>query len=384
MDVKTYDELVDMIYAATGSANMWCNFGRRLSEVLDTMQVHIQAFDHQTKAFSYSSGGGVPSDAEMVVNEVAYLHYPVDQDSRLAILLNMPADQWVECHHFINEDYVQQSDLYQQILLPLGLRYVASKHLFADEKLCVFICIYSSYGQQPLGREKLEFVDRLIPHLRRVITLSRSLYEYSQQSIVGYGLINRMPQPVMLLNLSGKVMHRNHALDKLLTQTSLLGVSGDELQLDQSYNELLAESLREVERLHRLNQLNTQHGFRDGCIKISRPGSDEVLYMFASLLTSDLEVKTFGMRPMVMLTVYHPDFSAKVDSQLLQAAFQLTPAECRVALALLDGFVAKEIAQKHKVSEDTIRKQMQSIYSKTDTNKQADLVRLLLNFPRII
>lgn len=267
--------------------------------------------------------------------------------------------------------------------MPLGLRYLASKHLFADEKLFVFICIYSSYGQQPLGREKLEFVDRLIPHLRRVITLSRSLYEYSQQSIVGYGLVNRMPQPVMLLNLSGKVMHHNHALDKLLTQTSLLRLSGDDLQLDQSYNELLAESLREVERLHRLNQLNTQRGFRDGCIKISRPGSDEVLYMFASLLTSDLEVKTFGMRPMVMLTIYHPNFSAKVDSQLLQAAFQLTPAECRVALALLDGFVAKEIAQKHKVSEDTIRKQMQSIYSKTDTNKQVDLVRLLLNFPRV-
>lgn len=382
MDVKTYDELVDMIYAAIGSPNMWGSFGRRLSDVLNAMQVHIQAFDLETQAFSYSSGGGVPSDAEMVVNEVAYLHYPATQDSRLAILLNTPVDQWAECHHYISDEYVQQSELYQQILLPLGLRYVAGKNILADEKLCVFICIYSSPSQQPLSRDKLDFVDRLLPHLRRVITLSRGLYEFSQQSIVGYGLINRMPQPVLLLNLSGKVMHRNAALSRLLEQTTLISVQDEMLHLGKPYDELLAHSLQDVERLHRLRQLDTQRGFQDGFLRISNPDTAEVLYVFASLLTSELEIKNFGMRPLVMLTLYHPDFTAKVDSQLLQAAFALTPAECRVALALLDGFVVKEIAQKHKVTVDTIRKQVHSIYAKTATNKQSELVRLLLNFPR--
>ena len=41
-----------------------------------------------------------------------------------------------------------------------------------------------------------------------------------------------------------------------------------------------------------------------------------------------------------------------------------------------------EIAKRDQVHIDTVRKQIQSIYRKTETNRQADLVKLLLNMPR--
>lgn len=376
-----YEEMVGLIYDSISASNIWTNFGRRLAGIIDATQVHIQALDLQQQAISYSSGGGVLSDAEAVVNEVAYLHYPVDADPRWASTLNTPPDQWYQCHHEITDEFVEKSDLFQQILLPINMRYVANKAIYWDEKIFVILCIYTSPQQKPLTKEKIEFVDKLVPHLKRAISLRRELYEYSQQNILGYALINKMAQPTMLLNLTGQIAHYNKAVDRLLEKTSLIGISNHELTIIEPYGDQLKDSLQSIERLYRYKQLDEQQDLQDGCIKVTAKDGEN-LYIFASLLSSELELKAFGMRPMVMLTFYHPNYTVMIDTQLLQAAFKLTPAECKAALTLLEGFSIKEISQKNKISVDTVKKQIQSIYTKTDTHKQSDLVKLLLNFPK--
>ena len=106
------------------------------------------------------------------------------------------------------------------------------------------------------------------------------------------------------------------------------------------------------------------------------------MYIFVSPLVSEQEIRAFGIRPQVMLTFYSSTQSVTIDFHLLYAAFNLTPAESRVTLYLLDGLAPKQIAQKNQVHVDTIRKHIRSIYKKTATNRQADLVKLLLNMPR--
>lgn len=100
------------------------------------------------------------------------------------------------------------------------------------------------------------------------------------------------------------------------------------------------------------------------------------------LLVSEQEIKAFGIRPQVMLTFYVPKQEMSIDTHLLNVAFGLTSAESKVALQLLEGYLPKEIAVKNDVNYDTIRKQIQSIFRKTSTNKQSELVKLLLNMPR--
>ena len=82
-----------------------------------------------------------------------------------------------------------------------------------------------------------------------------------------------------------------------------------------------------------------------------------------------------------LLTFYHPDSPPIVDPDLLASAFDLTPAECRVACHIAEGRTPKEIAGQTGVQHDTVRKQLQAIYQKTATNRQVDLIRLLLNLP---
>ena len=59
--------------------------------------------------------------------------------------------------------------------------------------------------------------------------------------------------------------------------------------------------------------------------------------------------------------------------------YKLTGGELRLLLALTQGLGAKEAADMLGISEPTARTHLQHIFSKTDTTRQTELLRLLQN-----
>jgi DNA-binding CsgD family transcriptional regulator len=73
------------------------------------------------------------------------------------------------------------------------------------------------------------------------------------------------------------------------------------------------------------------------------------------------------------------DLSAPLEPQpdVLQKLFGLTAAEARLAIQITRGETAADIARVTGVSIATIRSQLASVFSKTQTGRQAELVALL-------
>jgi DNA-binding CsgD family transcriptional regulator len=67
------------------------------------------------------------------------------------------------------------------------------------------------------------------------------------------------------------------------------------------------------------------------------------------------------------------------DEAYLRATCGLTPAECRVALLLSDGHAPRVIAEMIGVTENTVRSQIKSIFSKTGVRRQSELIRFFLH-----
>ena len=59
--------------------------------------------------------------------------------------------------------------------------------------------------------------------------------------------------------------------------------------------------------------------------------------------------------------------------------YGLTPTEAKVACEFARGQSYKQVAQRLKISEDTVRAHIKQIYPKTRVNRQSDLVRLVLS-----
>ena len=81
----------------------------------------------------------------------------------------------------------------------------------------------------------------------------------------------------------------------------------------------------------------------------------------------------------VMLSL--PDSRTQFDVDDIAALFELSPAEARLTSALAGGASITEYAQARGIATGTARVQLNRILSKTGTQRQADLVRVVHGSP---
>jgi DNA-binding CsgD family transcriptional regulator len=86
-------------------------------------------------------------------------------------------------------------------------------------------------------------------------------------------------------------------------------------------------------------------------------------------------------RSSVGLFVSDSEASVRIPPEALRTAFDVTPAEARVASLLVQGKGTSQIADALKLSKHTVRNEIKSMFLKTGTNRQSELIRLLLSFP---
>jgi DNA-binding CsgD family transcriptional regulator len=85
--------------------------------------------------------------------------------------------------------------------------------------------------------------------------------------------------------------------------------------------------------------------------------------------------------PAAFILVTEPNGASARSSRLLQQIFGLSAAEVRVAQRLMLGETPEEAAASLGIKISTLRWHLASLYRKTDTRRQAELVRLLLTLP---
>ncbi|HZH52051.1 MAG TPA: response regulator [Microvirga sp.] len=83
----------------------------------------------------------------------------------------------------------------------------------------------------------------------------------------------------------------------------------------------------------------------------------------------------------IVLLLIDTEQRAKVSGDTLVRLYNLTPSETRVALMLIDGKRLDQIAEELDVAQTTVVFHLKNLFRKTDTNRQADLIRVLLSVP---
>lgn len=373
---QRFDRLVDLTYATLDDKGSWRDLLECLNEALGTRAVHLWAFDACQRSLSYSEGANVAPEVDLrYIQEYQFI------DPHLGLIRATPAGQWVSCHEHFDDACVASNRFYQDFLIPADMRYVTACKLLENETTTVIIACASQAAQGPLCKERLAFVQRLSPHLSRACRIGQAHFVYSAQALVGHALADKLSQPVLLLSASGDVVLANDAATRLLAATSLVSIADGRLVLPQRYRKEFFDHCAHLESDLRVGKNCCEPGFCSLRIASEPDAKPEVLYGFFTVLLPERVMGTFGRRPLVMLYLYHPGAAQAVDPSLLSAAFGLSQAECRLAALLAEGMQLKSIADTLGVQYDTVRKQLMSIYQKTSTNRQPDLVRLLLHLP---
>jgi DNA-binding response OmpR family regulator/DNA-binding CsgD family transcriptional regulator len=83
----------------------------------------------------------------------------------------------------------------------------------------------------------------------------------------------------------------------------------------------------------------------------------------------------------VVLLVIDTEQRTKISGETLVRLYNLTKSETRIALMLIDGKRLDQIAEELEVAQTTVVFHLKNLFRKTDTHRQADLVRVLLSVP---
>jgi DNA-binding CsgD family transcriptional regulator/PAS domain-containing protein len=378
VSAQSYSDSLDLVYRCLEDAREWRRVCEHLRAATGSESIHLFALDHRHGTLSYSDGANLP-----VEGELAYMQRYRFIDPRMPLVMRGGLHEWMHCHESLDDDFVARDPFYQEFLLPYGRRYASACKLVAGDDATVILSTLRTPAQGPLPASAVAFIDALLPHLSRVVRIGIRDFVYSTQALVGRMLVNKLRQPVILMTPGGDVMHANDAARRLLGTTALVRVTEGRLSLAGDAGPELLRCCNELERALKAGGGAAAEPVAEfQSLQVSAGhDSGEQLYAFFTLLPPQEAMGAFGLRPVVMLLFYHPASAPAIDSSLLFAVFGLTPAECRIATALAEGRSLKEIARLHGTQHDTVRKQLRSIYQKTATNRQPELVRLLLHLP---
>jgi len=399
-----YDRLLHVIYDTLDNPCAWKDFCAQLREATGVASIHLFAFDRQRDHFSWSEGFALAGAEPLERIRPLYR-----DDARLAWLRAYPPRKWLHCG--IELDCADGDCAAGFELCPLeeGHRCVALCKLIEQNGLAVMLACSAGAEPGPLRSEHRELLERLTPHL------VRSVRHYVRRMALNADtLANRSRPPAMLVSAQGEVLHSNEPAQRLLKATSLVRVRGRRITLASPHHARLLEDIAVSEARLRSRASGARAaaarfralrivGAVDGTVAPDAPNAaaatdphgqthtgygraqasasqQEVLYAFYNVVTAD-DSSASELRAFAALTFYHPRSAPLVDERVLATAFDLSPAECRIALLLAEGLMQKEIAAHVGVQHDTVRKQLQSIFQKTATRRQPDLLRLLLNLP---
>lgn len=113
-------------------------------------------------------------------------------------------------------------------------------------------------------------------------------------------------------------------------------------------------------------------------LTLERGPDSAPLRVFAAPLHARDSVTGTTERRAVMLVISDPELEAGLRKERLRVLFGLTPAEAAFAMEIVKGDGRRAAAERRGIACSTARTHLSSIFDKTGTRRQAELVRLLL------
>jgi len=89
----------------------------------------------------------------------------------------------------------------------------------------------------------------------------------------------------------------------------------------------------------------------------------------------------FSQAPRVAIFINDPSAPQPTNIERVAALFGLTPAESKLTRQLMNGQSVIEAANTLGITQQTARVHLKRIFGKTDTKRQSEFMRLILNSP---
>ncbi|EPF89186.1 hypothetical protein GCM10025882_36540 [Acinetobacter gyllenbergii] len=354
-------------------ADDWIFFLEQLNHYFNVQASQLLAVDLEVQALSFSVHHGVNLDTHQLEQAaLTQIRLDIDDDPRLKKMLIAPMSGWMHCAQHFQEQEITQTQVYQRVLQPLDLRFCSAIQIIYDQKVCVLLAFLTNPERGALSCSELQPIYDILPIVQQKIQQYRHHFEYSTMTLLGSQLIQKMNQPIAIINLNGDILEINNEAEQLLKNNAQIQIQQRRFIFNEDKQIQFDQNLIELERHYKNNPEQTNHK-RSKIMLL-----DQHLFLTLDLLSPEKTHKIFGLRPVLLATFSGLKQKPKYQKDICTQLFMFTPVEHKICEQLLEGKTTKEIALSHEIQADTVKKHLQSIFKKTNTHRQTELIQLLM------
>ena len=347
---------VDRVYEAAAVPEFWPKVLNEFSHIAgarDSLLISMK----QTGIESVASS----TDFQNLCGE--HYSYPSGLE-RTRRLLALQRAGFVSDSDVFTEEEILSEPVFAELLIPRGYgRGVATSIQLPNGDSIIF---HAERGHQQgkFERTGMDKLDAIRPHLARASLLASRLGLERAKAISN--ALNAIGLPAATLDLKGRVLSANNLITEMIPH--FLQDRADRVVFRSKPADLLLE--RAIETIRQPDPKITVCSIPIPASEVEGPVIFHLLPITGA--ASDIFFRSS------MLLIATPVTPKKVpDATVLQALFDLTPAEAQVAQQLGDGNSLDEIAVSLGKTATTIRNQIAAVLSKAGLHRRVDLVALL-------
>jgi DNA-binding CsgD family transcriptional regulator len=271
----------------------------------------------------------------------------------------------------ITSEKLHRTLLYRDWMSPHGLHELVFIPI-TSQRECKFLLIILYC--KPDVIEYFEIIRFILPHIVHALNIQESLKNSQRQVTTFEATLDSLRPSVFLLNRDGSLAQANASASAMLQQGHVLYSVAGELRFRDE----------EASRQIRSTIISAGKGRSDDvstAIPIVSTDGERYLARLLALQTT-LHPSEAGenLTAALALFVYKAELEKTSPLRVIAEAYNLTPAEMRVFLAVVQIGGVPEAAEVLGITKNTIRVLLQRVYSKTGVNRQAELAKLLASF----
>ena len=290
------------------------------------------------------------------------------------IRANRPDSRFVSHEMIAATPAFERTSVYQEYFKPRDMHRLAGVILSeGDEDGTPKVGLHLSAGRGEAMRKRSETELRLLaPHLRRALEMNRILaVEQAIQRAVVESL-SRTSSALAIVNRRMRVLHMTPRAEEVLARADGLSLLS---------GKLIARQFRTNTHLERLvvsaaDPVSLEGYEAGGALQVPR-GHAGGSYWVTVMPVPQPEALSLATDEGTAVVVIQCDTDRpRVPHGHLTARYRLTHMESQILARLVEGVTPESIAEAMHVSIKTVRMHLGNLFTKTGTQRQADLVRL--------
>jgi DNA-binding CsgD family transcriptional regulator len=359
--------IIEELYAGTLDDAAWHRALVSVADLVGASGALLFAFNPATGAVLRDESHRVDPNAVS-----AYANHWTFQDCRREPFLSVPVGI-VVTERLLDIPNLERSPFYNEFLLPVDLPHVMPAWLRKTPEKAVCISFQGNRRHGAFDRSEVRTLQQqLLPHIARALEIRDRLETAQVRTASLVHSLERFNCGVVVLDRTDRILETNSIAEQLLrTGEGVRRTSSGCLKLREPAESQLQNWLKS----------GVPPAKSEGLLCVQRPGTTPLSLLLTPLPSSSSTWLSHDPRWLVLL--FDPARRISACAKLLERDLGVSTRESEVAARLFEGLSPADIAHQLRVSPETVRTQLKSIFRKTGTLSQAELLRRIALGPAV-